>query len=135
MKSIIVATVATLFASAAFAAAHTAAPAAPTTRAEVKAAGAVDVKTKDASGRTEANRQGNMSPTGQNETTSVSTPKRDAGDTNSTNMKLKNEMGTAGATTMDASGKTQANREGRMSPTGENATTSATPKQSGAGTK
>lgn len=37
------------------------------------------------------------------------------------------KMGEAGANTTDASGKTQANREGRMSPTGQNATTSTKP--------
>ncbi len=33
-------------------------------------------------------------------------------------------MGEAGANTMNASGKTQANREARMSPQGQNATSS-----------
>lgn len=135
IKSIIVAAVATAFTGAAFAAAHTAAPTAPTTRAEVKAAGAADTATKDASGKTESNREGKMSPTGQNETSSVAAPKKDASSVGNPGAKAKRDMGGAGAATVDASGKTQANREGRMSPTGENATTSATPKQSGTGSK
>ena len=132
IKSIIAAVIATAFTGAAFAAAHTAAPA---TRAEVKAAGAADAATKDASGKTEMNREGKMSPTGQNETSSVAAPKKDGMPAAKASAKAKPDMGSAGATTMDASGKTQANREGRMSPTGENATTSATSKPSGTGSK
>lgn len=135
IKSIIAALVATAFTGAAFAAAHTAAPAAPATRAEVKAAGAADAATKDASGKTEMNREGKMSPTGQNETSSVAVPKKDGMPAAKSSAKAKSDMGSAGATAMDASGKTQANREGRMSPTGENATTSATSKPSGMGSK
>lgn len=79
MKSLLAAIVATSFTGTAFAAAHTAAPAsAPTTRQEVKAAGAVDATTKDATGKTDENRQGKMSPTGQNETSNVSDPKKEA---------------------------------------------------------
>jgi len=141
IKSIIAAVVATAFTGAAFAAAHTSAPSASATRAEVKAAGAADTATKDASGKTELNREGKMSPTGQNETSSVAAPKKDASSTAgagagaNAGAKAKRDMGSADATTKDASGKTQANREGRMSPTGENATTSATPKQTGTSSK
>lgn len=135
IKSIIAAVVTTAFTGAAFAAAHTAAPAAPANRAEVKAAGAADTATKDASGKTEMNREGKMSPTGQNETSSVAAPKKDGMPGATTGAKAKPDMGSAGATTMDASGKTQANREGRMSPTGQNATTSATSKPSATGSK
>jgi hypothetical protein len=90
MKSLLAAVVATLITGTAFAAAHTAAPAsAPTTRAEVKASGAVDATSKDATGKTDANRQGKMSPTGQNETSSVSDPKKEASPTSGTGMKAK----------------------------------------------
>ena len=71
IKSIIAAVVATAFTGAAFAAAHTAAPAAPATRAEVKAAGAADTATKDASDKTGMNREGEISPTAENGTTSA----------------------------------------------------------------
>jgi hypothetical protein len=119
-KSIIVAFIATLAVGTVFAAGHTAAPS--------TSAGAAS---KDVTGKTEDNREGKMSPTGQNETSSVAPPKN--GTTNSTSTKAP--MGAAGADTTDASGKTQANREGRMSPTGQNESTSATPKQNGAATK
>lgn len=90
MKSLLAAVVATLFAGSAFAAAHTAAPAtAPTTRAEVKAAEAADATTKDATGKTDANREGKMSPTGQNETSSVSDPKKEASPSGSAGTKAK----------------------------------------------
>ena len=120
LKSIIIAVVTTLATGGAYAAAHTAAPA--------TSAGAAS---KDVTGKTEDNREGKMSPTGQNETSSVATPKKAAGNAASS----KAPMGAAGADTKDATGKTQANREGRMSPTGQNEATSATPKQSGAGMK
>lgn len=132
IKLIIATVVATAFTGGAFAAAHTAAPA---TRAEVKAAGAADTATKDASGKTEMNREGKMSPTGQNETISLVAPKKDGMPAAKASAKANSDMGSASATTMDASGKTQANREGRMSPTGENSTTSATPKPNGTGSK
>lgn len=117
LNSIIVAVITTMSVGSAFAAAHTAAPA--------TSAGAA---TKDVTGKTEDNREGKMSPNGQNETSSVATPKKGMG--NSTSSKAP--MGAAGADTTDATGKTQANREGRMSPTGQNESTSATPKQNGA---
>lgn len=90
MKSLLAAVVATAFTGSAFAAAHTAAPAAaPTTRAEVKAAGAADATSKDVTGKTDANRQGKMSPTGQNETSSVSDPKKESSPATGTGSKSK----------------------------------------------
>lgn len=89
MKSLLAAVIATAFAGSAFAAAHTAAPAAPATRAEVKAAEAADAVTKDATGKTDANRGGKMSPTGQNETSSVSDPKKESSPSTSTGAKSK----------------------------------------------
>ena len=90
MKSLLAAVIAAVFAGSAFAAAHTAAPAsAPTARAEVKAAEAADATTKDATGKTDANRQGKMSPTGQNETSNVSDSKKESSPAGSTGAKTK----------------------------------------------
>ena len=74
LKSLMIGACATVFAGAAFAAAHTAAPSAATTKAETKAEAGKEAASKDAAGKTDANRKGGMSPTGQNETSSV-TPK------------------------------------------------------------
>jgi hypothetical protein len=71
LKSLMIGACATVFAGAAFAAAHTAAPAAPPTKSESKAEAGKEAASKDAAGKTDANRQGKMSPTGQNETSSV----------------------------------------------------------------
>lgn len=94
--------------------------------------------TKDASGKTQANREGRMSPTGQNATSSVAPRKAPEapGSTSGTIGKSggasggtgPGRMGDHGANTKDASGKTKANREGRMSPTGQNESTAITPK-------
>jgi hypothetical protein len=77
-KSLIIGACATLFAGAAFAASHSAAPAASTTKGETKAEAAKENASKDATGKTDANRQGKMSPTGQNETSSVMPKKEGA---------------------------------------------------------
>jgi hypothetical protein len=77
-----------------------------------------DAASKDAAGKTSENRAGKMSPTGQNETTSV---KPEAGTSSSTS----GASGAADSTTKNAAGKTSENRAGRMSATGENETTSA----------
>lgn len=88
LKSLLIGACATVFAGAAFAAAHTAAPAAPTSKAENKAEATKEAKSKDATGKTDANRKGNMSPTGQNETSSVM-PKQESGTGTGTGSKTK----------------------------------------------
>lgn len=87
-KSLMIAISAMVFSSAALAAAHTAAPAAPSKedKTVTKPAGSA---TKDATGKTEANRDNKMSPTGQNETSSVGTSKKEAASSGGTGMKSK----------------------------------------------
>lgn len=89
LKSLMIGACATLIAGGAFAAAHTAAPSAPTTKSENKAELAKEKASKDATGKTEANREGKMSPTGQNETSSVMPKKDDAGTGGTTGTKSK----------------------------------------------
>jgi hypothetical protein len=79
LKPLIVGAFATLIAGGAFAAAHTAAPSAPTTKSEKKAEAAKENASKDATGKTQANREGKMSPTGQNETSSAMPKQEGAG--------------------------------------------------------
>lgn len=128
MKSITAIVLAALSTAAALATAQTTAPSAPASKAEVKASAAAEGKTKDATGKTEANREGKMSPTGQNETSSTA-PQKGVSSTTGTSARAKREMGEAGGNTKDATGKTQANREGKMSPTGQNETSSTATKQ------
>ena len=93
-----------------------------------KTMGEACTNTMEAAGRTQANREGRMSPAGQNATSSIdATGKHNASKTSGASSSGKT-MGEAGSNTMDAAGKTQANREGRMSPTGQNATSSVAPK-------
>ncbi|MFL6714951.1 MAG: hypothetical protein ACJ8G3_01145 [Burkholderiaceae bacterium] len=84
LKTLIVGACATLIAGGAFAAAHTAAPSTPTTQSEKKNEAAKENASKDATGKTQANREGKMSPTGQNETSSTTTKKEGAGGTTGT---------------------------------------------------
>lgn len=81
LKTLIAGACATLIAGGAFAAAHTAAPGAPATKSEKKAEVAKESASKDATGKTQANREGKMSPTGQNETSSTMPKKEGAGST------------------------------------------------------
>ena len=77
IKPLIIAISAMVFSSAALAAAHTAAPAtAPAKEDKTMAKKPPGSATKDATGKTEANRENKMSPTGQNETSSVSANKK-----------------------------------------------------------
>ncbi|MET0963553.1 MAG: hypothetical protein ABWY05_12165 [Noviherbaspirillum sp.] len=78
MKTLMVAISATLFSGAALAATHSAAPETKPSKEEKSAAKPAGSATKDVKGETEANREGKMSPTGQNETSSASPPKKDA---------------------------------------------------------
>ena len=91
IKPLIVAVSALVFSSAALAAAHTAAPAAAAAPSKEdktmsKPAGSA---TKDATGKTEANRDNKMSPTGQNETSSVGTNKKEAASSGGSTTKAK----------------------------------------------
>ena len=72
-KSLIFAISAIVFSSAAMAAAHTAAPDTKPSKESKTAAKPAGSATKDATGKTEENRENKMSPTGQNETSSVGT--------------------------------------------------------------
>jgi len=87
LKTLIIGACATLIAGGAFAAAHTAAPSAPATQSEKKAEAAKENASKDATGKTQANREGKMSPTGQNETSSTMTKKEGASSTTGTTSK------------------------------------------------
>ena len=78
IKSLTIAISAMAFSTAALAAAHSAAPSTPPSKEEKSAAKPAGSATKDATGKTEANRENKMSPTGQNETSSVAAPKKDA---------------------------------------------------------
>lgn len=77
MKTLMIAICATLFSGAALAAAHSAAPEAKPSKEEKSKTNPAGSATKDATGETKANKEGKMSPTGQNETTSGSTPEKD----------------------------------------------------------
>jgi len=78
LKSLMIAVSAMAFSSVALAAAHTAAPATPPAKEAKSADMPAGSATKDATGKTEANRENKMSPTGQNETSSVGTSKKEA---------------------------------------------------------
>lgn len=77
-KSLMIAISAMVFSSAAMAAAHTAAPDTKPAKEDKTATKPAGSATKDATGKTEANRENKMSPTGQNETSSVGTSKKEA---------------------------------------------------------
>ena len=88
IKPLMIAISTMVFSSAAFAAAHTAAPATAPAKEEKTATMPAGSATKDATGKTEANRENKMSPTGQNETSSVSTSKKE-GESSGSGMKSK----------------------------------------------
>jgi len=89
IKPLMIAISTMVFSSAAFAAAHTAAPATAPAKEEKTATMPAGSATKDATGKTEANRENKMSPTGQNETSSVSTSKKEAESSGGSSMKSK----------------------------------------------
>jgi opacity protein-like surface antigen len=78
LKPLMIAVSAMVFSSAALAAAHTAAPSTSPAKEDKTATMPAGSATKDATGKTEANRENKMSPTGQNETSSVGTSKKEA---------------------------------------------------------
>jgi putative membrane protein len=88
----------------------------------------------DAAGKTPANKAGAMSPTGENSTSSVAPPPASSSDTSGTSgtSGSSSSMGDAAANKENAAGKTPANEAGKMSPTGENSTSSVKPPTSGA---
>lgn len=113
------------------------------TSAYAQTSGTTESK-KDSSGLTQENKAGQMSPTGQNETSSA-TPSASSGSTSggaSSGGASSGASGSAGQSasgadkstesSKDSSGLTQENKSGQMSPTGQNETTSATPSTSGA---
>lgn len=87
IKTLLIAISALAFSSAAFAAAHTGAPATPPSKEEKTAAKPAGSETKDATGKTEKNRENKMSPTGQNETSSVGTTKPEGAGASGAKMK------------------------------------------------
>ncbi len=93
----------------------------------------------DASGKTPANKAGEMSTTGQNATSSVAPPPASSSDTSgasgtsgSSASGSSSSMGGAAANQENAAGQTPANEAGKMSPTGQNETSSVKPPTSGA---
>lgn len=96
-----------------------------------------DAHTKDGAGKTRENRAGRMSPTGENETTSVKAKTKNknkdkaSGSSAGASASGQSASGAPEANTKDGAGKTNENRAGRMSATGENETTSATPAAGG----
>jgi opacity protein-like surface antigen len=89
IKPLMIAVSAMVFSSAALAAAHTAAPGTAPAKEDKTAAKPAGSATKDATGKTEANRDNKMSPTGQNETSSVGTSKKEAEGSGGSSMKSK----------------------------------------------
>jgi len=87
IKSLMIAISAMVFSSAALAAAHTAAPNTKPSKEEKTATKPAGSATKDATGKTEANRENKMSPTGQNETSSVAPTKKEGTGASSTKTK------------------------------------------------
>jgi hypothetical protein len=89
MKPLMIAISAMVFSSAALAAAHTAAPGTAPAKEDKTSAKPAGSATKDATGKTEANRDNKMSPTGQNETSSVGTSKKEAESSGGSSTKAK----------------------------------------------
>jgi len=89
IKPLLIAISAMVFSSAALAAAHTAAPATAPAKEDKTMTKPAGNATKDATGQTEANRENKMSPTGQNETSSVGTNKKEAESSGGSSMKTK----------------------------------------------
>lgn len=87
IKTLLIAISALAFSSVAFAAAHTGAPTTPPSKEAKTAAKPAGSETKDAAGQTEKNRENKMSPTGQNETSSVGATKPEGSGASGAKMK------------------------------------------------
>jgi hypothetical protein len=89
IKPLWIAVSAIAFSSAVMAASHTAAPGTTPSKEDKTMAKPAGSATKDASGKTEANKENKMSPTGQNETSSTSTDKKEGASSGSSSTKAK----------------------------------------------